>query len=191
MKRVLLVLLAATAGCLGPRSDPSAFFMLNATVTPQQVSGTRAVLGLGPITVPSYLDRQQIVVRLSENEVALTEHDRWAEPLGENLTRSLEENLSALLPEASFIAYPWYASDAPRYAISVQVRRFEADSAGGVELDATWRITEEGALVERRSTVARLPAAASDRAAAVAALSRTVGQLSREIAAGIQRAEAR
>ena len=191
MNRLLFVVLIATAGCLGPRSDPSAFFMLNATVTPQQASRTTAVLGLGPITVPSYLDRPQIVVRMSENEVALAEHDRWAEPLGENLARSLEENLSALLPEASFVAYPWYASNAPRYAISVEVRRFEADAAGGVELDATWQITEGDALVGSRSTRARDSATAGDRAAMVAALSRTVGQLSREIAAGIQRIEGR
>jgi uncharacterized lipoprotein YmbA len=150
-----------------------------------------AVLGVGPITVPAYLDRPQLVVRMSENEVALTESDRWAEPLPDNLLRSIETNLAALLPAASFVTYPWYASAAPRYAISVQLRKFEANAAGAVELEATWEIVADAEVVERRSTRVDESVQGEGRAAMVAALSRAVGQLSREIAAGIQRAEAR
>ncbi|MDH3269897.1 MAG: PqiC family protein [Gemmatimonadota bacterium] len=191
MRRPWLVGPIMLAACLGPRSDPSSFYLLNATLQPQQGAAMPVVLGLGPISLPGYLDRPQIVVRVGENEIALAESDRWAEPLPDNLARALEENLSALLPGASFVSYPWYASAAPDYGIEVQVRRFEADSAGEVVLDATWQITQDGGLIERRATLVGESAVGTDRASTVAALSRALGRLGGEIASGVRRAEAR
>jgi hypothetical protein len=174
------------AGCLGPRPDPSAFFLLSATAVPGGGAPVPGVVGLGPITMPGYLDRPQIVVRLGENEVALAETDRWAEPLRDNLARTLEENLSSLLPEATIVHHPWY--EAPDVAVGLDLRRFEAVATGAVVLDATWWITRDGDLVERRATTIEEAAAADGRAASVAAQSRALAELSREVAAGVRRA---
>ena len=56
------------------------------------------VIGVGPITVPKYLDRPQIVTRSGRNQLALGEFDRWAEPLQDNVLRVLAENLAFLIP---------------------------------------------------------------------------------------------
>jgi len=145
-------------------------------------------LGVGPVTIPGYLDRSQIVVRLSENEVALAETDRWAEPLVESITRTLEENLQALLPGSSFVDYPWYDSDAPAYAIELVFRRFEADTTGTVVLQAEWRITRRDSLVVRGSVRLDDAAEGPERAASVAALSRTLAELGRQIANAVRTA---
>jgi hypothetical protein len=143
-------------------------------------------VGLGPITIPGYLNRPQIVVRLGENEVALAETDRWAEPLRDNLARTLEENLSSLLPEATFVHHP--LCEAPDVAVGLDLRRFEAVATGTVVLDATWWITRDGDLIERRATTIEEAAAAAGRAASVAAQSRALAELAREVAAGVRRA---
>jgi uncharacterized lipoprotein YmbA len=148
-------------------------------------------IGLGPITIPRYLDRLQIVERLSDNELAVSEVDRWAEPLAGNIARTLEANLAALLPGSSYTAFPWYASEAPDLALSVEFRRFEADAAGAVTLEATWRLTRDGASVGGGAALLDEQATAPGRAAAVEAQSRALAGLSAEIAAAVRRAGGR
>jgi uncharacterized lipoprotein YmbA len=192
MRRVAVVALLGLTACLGPREDVSAFFLLSpAPPPPAALAPVAVAIGIGPIELPGYLDRAQIVVRLSDNQVTLSDADRWAEPLLANLQRTLEENLAGLLPSASFVEYPWYPSEAPDHAFSIRFRRFEADAAGTVVLDATWEVTTAGNRADGRSTRIEEPAAAPDRAAAVAAQSRALARLSEEIASALRRAAGR
>jgi len=186
-KPLAVVALLALAACLGPRSDPSAFFLLSSP--PPDVTGTPVPvrIGVGPVTLPGYLERPQIVTRISDDEIALSEADRWAEPLADNLVRTLEENLAGLLPGSSSVGYPWYAAGAPDYAVALEVRRFEADASGAVVLDATWRLSRDDSQVAAGATRIEEQAVGFDRAAAVAAHSRALAELSREIAAAVRR----
>jgi uncharacterized lipoprotein YmbA len=190
MARVMtIVAVIALAGCLSPREDTSAFFLLSPTpsiisaITPIDVA-----VGLGPIELPAYLDRSQIVVRLSDNQVALSDADRWAEPLAANLHRTLEENLANLLPGASFIDYPWYPAEAPDHAVAITFRRFEADTTGLVVLEASWEVTSNGARADGQSTRVEEPVSAPGSGAAVAAQSRALTRLAEVIAAAVRRA---
>ena len=105
-KGLLICLLVCfiPAGCsfLDPKPDPSRFFALASLPRTgqraQDAAGTNALaLGIGPIKFPGYLDRQQFVTRISQNRFAVAENDRWAEPLEENFSRVLSQNLSILL----------------------------------------------------------------------------------------------
>lgn len=196
MKRSLpstaaLATLALAAACLGPRADLSTFFLLSPVPAPTGASPVPVSLGLGPVTLAGYLDRPELVVRVNENEIALSETDRWAEPLADNLVGTLEENLSALLPGSTWVDWPWFESRAPEYAVSLEVRRFEADASGAVVLDAAWRLERGGSQVgagrERIEDVASGPG----RAAAVAAQSRALAELGRRIAARVRSAAGR
>jgi len=188
MRRTLLFVVVVLAACLGPRQDPSAFFMLSPAPAGSEGTPVPVILGVGPVTIPAYLDRPQMVVRLSDNEIALAEADRWAEPLGDNITRTLEENLSALLPGSSSIDYPWYESEAPDYALAFDVRRFEADSTGGVVLDVVWRIDQGDRLVDGRRTRIEESATGVGRSATVAAQSQALARLSVEVAGAVRAA---
>jgi uncharacterized lipoprotein YmbA len=193
MARVMtIVAVVAAAGCLSPREDTSAFFLLSPT--PSRISAVTPIevaVGLGPIELPAYLDRSQIVVRLSDNQVALSDADRWAEPLAANLQRTLEENLASLLPGATFVDYPWHAAEAPDHAVAITFRRFEADTAGAVVLEGTWEVTTAGTPAEARATRIEETATAPGSEAAVAAQSRALTRLAEEIAAAVRRAAGR
>ncbi len=183
--------LALLAGCLGPRRDTSTFFVLSPTPAANAGTPVPVSIGLGPIILPGYLDRLQIVTRLSDNQIALAESDRWAEPLGDDLTSTLRDNLAALLPQSSYVGYPWYASDAPDFAVALEVRRFESDAAGAVVLDATWSLTRGDAVVGGRDVHIEEQADGPARVAAVAAQSRALGELSEQIGAAIRRTAGR
>jgi uncharacterized lipoprotein YmbA len=70
MRRLLMAGSLVLAACLGPRADMSAFYVLSVPPEPTAQDSLPVVLGLGPVTLPGYLDRSQIVIRMSENQVA-------------------------------------------------------------------------------------------------------------------------
>ena len=175
-----------------PMPDPSRFFTL--TPFPQSEQSrpdTNNVncqfLGIGPIRFPAYLDRDQIVTRAGQNRFDVSENDRWAEPLEENFTRVLSQNLGMLLGGARIVRYPWQTSQRPKCQIEMEVLRFEPNTRQEVELLAGWTlidVSNKTALVSRESRIAARTAAKSMEAS-VAALSETLGDLSREIADSI------
>jgi ABC-type transport auxiliary lipoprotein component len=70
----LVCLIPAGCGSLGPKPDPSRFFALaslpRAAARAQDAAGANALaLGIGPIKFPGYLDRPQLVTRISQKPV--------------------------------------------------------------------------------------------------------------------------
>src|SRR5262245_34057041 len=96
---VVLAMLALPTGCAS--SPPSKFYALSSLPsTPAAGAATEGtVVAVAPVTIPLYLDRPQIVTRASENELRLSEYDRWAGSLREDLTTIMTENLAELLRE--------------------------------------------------------------------------------------------
>jgi uncharacterized protein len=187
---VLTTAVLVTA-CLGPRRDTSSFYLLSPTPAASAGTPVPVSIGLGPVTLPGYLDRTQMVTRLGVNQIALAESDRWAEPLADNVVGTVRENLAALLPQSTYVAYPWYASDAPDFAVALDVRRFESDAAGAVVLEATWRLTRGATDLGSHDVRIQEQADGPGRVAAVAAQSRALGELSGQIGATIRRTAGR
>ena len=99
----------------------------------------------------------------------------------------MAQNLGMLLGGARIIRYPWQTSHRPMWQIEMEVLRFEPSTRQEVELLAGWTlidVSNKTALVSRESRVARRTAAKSMEAS-VAALSESLGDLSREIADAI------
>jgi len=132
-------------GCLSPREDPTRFYVLSAPDPSQADQGLDSRpgsvdIGVGPFTVPGYLDRTQFVRRLGPNEVNPVEDARWAETLSEGFERVLAENLDLLLPLARVHNHPWRSSTKAEWIVSGNVSRFETDASGEAVLDVTWRV---------------------------------------------------
>jgi uncharacterized lipoprotein YmbA len=191
---IILLVCFIPAGCsfLEVRPDPSRFFALTSLPrtgqTAQDAAGTNAlVLGIGPIKFPGYLDRQQLVTRISQNRFAVAENDRWAEPLEENFSRVLSQNLSILLQTDRIVAYPWQRSQQPTYQVQVEVLRFEPNAEQVVELWARWIILDDARkTVGLKESYLTQPARDRSTEASVAAMSEAVSDLSKEIAAAIR-----
>ena len=134
--------------------------------------------------MPDYLDRPQIVTRVSENEIKIDEFSRWAEPLKENFTRALVQNLSTLLNKAKVIRTTEGASIPLALQVVVEVLQFDGTLGDDVVLNVKWGLfeAEDKKLVLTKRSSFKEPTGAATYEALVAAESRAVAALSREIA---------
>lgn len=187
------VLLAALGGCAA--TQPTSFYTLAAAgegeERPPRAAGgrERLTVGLGPVTLPAYLDRPEIVTREGANQVRLAEFHRWAEPLEPLLARTMAQDLYRLLDAEDVVPIPQRRDIALDRVIEVEFSRLDADPEGRVTLDARWWIYRGGGdrlLASGRSEVAEPGAAPPDYAGIVAAMSRAVAGLSRDIAAAVR-----
>lgn len=192
----LACLAIMSCGNFSARPDPSRFYTLAPLPQAEESAGIdsgaggQISLGVGPVSFPGYLDRDQIVTRVAQNRFDLSENDRWAEPLEENFTRVLSQNLSALLRTDRIIRYPWSIARQPAYQLELQVLRFEPDAAQDVQLFARWTVIDVGnkkPLAIRESRLTR-PVKAKSTEASVAALSEALGDLSQAIADAVKAA---
>lgn len=186
--------IATACSVLKPQADPSRFFVLTSLIEAQSddIGEPRldVSIGLRDLDLAPYLDRSELVTRVSENEVDFAAVDRWAEPPAEGIRRVLEKNLQVLLRPRTLESYPWLSNRAPDYVIDLAVSRFERSPDGDAELLASWTIS--AAQTGFRSDVIHTRIAetvASDATEAlVDGMSRTLARLSREIAEVVRQA---
>ncbi|MGH8064574.1 MAG: PqiC family protein [Candidatus Entotheonellia bacterium] len=197
MYQRVLALVAVTLGTSlmvgGCASQPSRFYLLSSSPNTEMASlgasGEQGpTIGVGPVTLPRYLDRPQIVTRTSPYELKLAEFDRWAEALDTNFSRVLAENLSLLIPASRVVIAPWLRTTPIDYQIIVEVTHFLSQLGGESLLIADWTLFKGEGQQALMSGKSRFSASTGgqDYAAIVAAMSQTVASLSREIATAIR-----
>ncbi len=184
---VFCILWVVLSGCTS--SPNPRFYLLSslAASSPEMKPSTEErclSIGIGPISIPYYLDRPQIVTRGASNEFTLAEFDRWGEPVGENLKRTLSENLSNLLCTKTIVFFPWRGGIPIDYRIEMEVLRLDGSLGGNVSLDAWWMVSSgdgKKILASKKSTLSEAVGGQNYRSL-VDAHSRVLGALSREIA---------
>lgn len=187
------LLLMTCAGCAS--TVPSRFYQLNSLKTGDALTVAGAheqavILAIGPLRIPDYLDRPQIVTRSGRSELRLAEFDRWAGSLEKDIIRVLAEDVSALLPADRFFVIHWVSASqsaaSSLYRVEVNIIRFEGAPGESVMLNAQWAVfhREKGMLLNRESTI-REEVRGAGYDALVSALSSALGGLSREIATAV------
>jgi hypothetical protein len=184
---VLVAFAVGFSGCAG-KSASSKFYVLSSLPKSKQGALDGLAIGVFPVAMPDYLDRPQIVTRISENEIKLDEFSRWAGPLQENFYTVLVENLGVLLNTDKIFKTLQNPGVPVTLQVGVEVVRFDGTLGGDVVLVAKWSLyAEEGKkfVLAKRSSITELTEA-SGYEALVAAQSRAVAGLSREIAEAIR-----
>jgi uncharacterized lipoprotein YmbA len=180
---------ALLAACGG--TTPTHFYTLSSLMAApgeaMPAAAKNLTLGVGPVTLPQYLNRPQIVTRDGSNRMILADFDSWIEPIDGLFARTLAEDLSLLLGTDEVVQLPERRPVRLDYRVAVDVTRFDVDSSGNAVLDARWQLSrddDERLLRAARSTVVE-PVKPGDQAAAAQGLSRALGAMSRQIAAAI------
>jgi uncharacterized lipoprotein YmbA len=184
----VIALLAVSAGGCGS-SPTSSFYRLkpDATLTTMGPPVPLSVV-VNPVTIPALVDRPQIVVSLADNQVWPDEFQRWAEPLKGNLQRTIAEDLAVLLGTDRVSVYGPDSSGLPTWRVRVDVMQFDSVPGNAATIDAQWTIWPPGkATPIAGRTIAREPAQGQTYDALVAAHDRSLGSVSRDIAAAIQK----
>ena len=191
---LLAVCLVFLAGCAS--TTPSKFY----TLTPMKAADTPAsgvpfeggsLLAVGPVRLPDYLDRPQIMTRSEGNEVRMHETERWAGSLEGDVARVLIENLSVLLAGKNVAVVQWTSamrSMAPfRNRLGVDILRFEGSVGGEVVLKARYSLfgPDGREVISSGESIVREPVGGTDYNALTASMSRALAAFSREVAAAI------
>jgi uncharacterized lipoprotein YmbA len=194
IRTCLVVVLASAplvAGCsaLSPQADKTRYFVLSpvAVAAPAPSIPFDHTVGIGPLSIPDHLETQ-IVTRLADEEMAISDTERWGESLRDSLGPVMRQNLVVLLGTERIVMYPWALASPPDLSVSVDVLRFERTTKGTVELAARWSVArgpDRAPMWIREASVTK-PVRGSDTRAAVAALSAALYDLSWQIAADIR-----
>jgi uncharacterized protein len=190
---LLSLVLATLVGCTAVK--PSQFYILgpasNEAAAP--TSAQAPAVGVGPIALPRYLDRPQIAVRSGPYELRYSETHRWAEALHDIIAEVLAENLAVLVPTGKVAVFPWARSITIDYQVVADISQFEADAKGNVVLSVSWTLYRENTGEALTSKKTRITEATGGRGYTeiVAAQSRALAALSRDIATAIRKAASR
>jgi uncharacterized lipoprotein YmbA len=186
--------LLATTGCvnLGPGTTNATRLYVLAPLavgaaTAERGASPGAVVGVGPLAFPDYLNRPQIVTRRGTSEIVPAAFANWAEPLGPHFLRVLTNNLALLMGSERVYAHPWRSTLKPAYRVELDVIRFDAEQSGEAVLAVRWEILDARGNPRRPKTKAefRHTLAGNEPAAVVMALSRVLGDFSRTLAVEI------
>jgi uncharacterized lipoprotein YmbA len=186
-----LLLLPAIGGCDGGKRTE--FYTL-APAAPQNSAGVGSggapAVAVGPVSLPAYLDRTQIVTQVNANRVELGELHAWVEPLDSLVARILVENLSALLGASEVHAWRPQGGLKSDLRVEVEVLRFDTDALGASTLVARWLLFRGGddADAFRTERIVAQAGQPSDYEARVAAMSSALAEFSRRVAEAVAQA---
>lgn len=191
---LILAALVALAGCSS--APPTSYYTL-ASVPPASgaaaapvLAGPAPVVAVGPVTLPDYIDRPQIVTRTSAYALALASDAQWGGPLVDMLPRTLTEDVAMRLTDARVVSFPQVSGAGFDYRVSVDISRFDVTTDGLATLAARWQVYDRTA--QRAVTVTEATftqqAKGSGYEAYAAALSATLAELSGRLAAAVEAA---
>lgn len=185
LRTALVSVSVALAGCAS--SPPPSFYALSATAEAPPVAAAPTYgVSVGPVNVPETVDRPQLTLQVSANQVAIDEFHRWAEPLAGGIAQTVAANLRSLLGTSRIVAAPGPTGGQPQYRLALNVVRFESKPDESATLDVLWTIGRDGGAPIRsgRSEVVQPAGVGYD--ALVAAHSQALARVSEDIAKAIR-----
>ncbi len=180
-------------GCVSIPDSPSPRFYMLKPITAADAAKTfevapDTIVGIGPVKIPEYLNRPQIVTRDKNNMLTFAQFDRWGEQLDIGLGRLIREDLIVLLPDATLEIFPWGLDIPARYQVFIDVVQMECLLEKEMFLAVQWSIfdlNKKKMLFIKRSEF-RQPIVPHNYSGLVKALSDACASLSAEIAGALE-----
>lgn len=145
---VLICLALSLSGCMSiPTSPTPKFYMLSA-INKDQVTkilkiSPNVIIGIGPVKIPEYLNRPQIVTINKDKLLQFAQFDRWGESLDLGLARLVREDLVLMLPAAKLTLYPWNPNTAVKYQVTLEVVLLDSEIDKDMHFVVQWSIIDQ------------------------------------------------
>jgi len=181
--------LLSLTGCIGGKTPPSQFYLLepiNTSAGSVSAVAAKPLIALGPVKIPPYVDRPQIVTASAKNAYRLSEINRWAESLDDNISRVLAQNLMLLAPVGTVLVNASNRARQARLRVAVNILEFHVNPEGQAGLTVQWQIFRGEELQLNRQVSYHTPASTTDYSIMVAALNDCLNRMSRELAASLR-----
>lgn len=186
---ILVLFVSVLSGCLSLSNSPEPrFYTLKAMegqVSEKLEIEPGVIVAVGPIDIPDYQDRPQIVTMNKEGMLKFAQLDRWGEPLDSAIGRLITGNLTAMLPAANFYVYPCNFAIPVNYQVVVDVIQLDSRLDEDMLFVAQWsviNVKNRKMLLTKRSEF-RHSVNPHNYSGLAAALSAASASLSKEIAA--------
>ena len=183
MKQNLLLCILLLQGCTSP---PTQFYTLSsvAHAVDSQVIGKKKLVGVAQLSLPSALERKQLVTRDRAGDLHLDEQHQWAALLKQNMTEVIAKNLANQHPNLWFKAYPWSNIGAVDYRLVLDVTRFEIILGQSVYFSVDWTFLDEKqhTVVNHASIDLMQPLIDDEYKTAVTAINQLLAQLTTQLA---------
>jgi uncharacterized lipoprotein YmbA len=130
-------------------SKPDHFYTL--TTLPDAVRGPALTLTthvILQVSVPSVVDRRQMVINTTSDRVLILEHERWAEPLADLVSRTLARDIENRRSDLLVGDKGFDQTSSEPVKIKVDVVQMSALKDQRVTLEAHWRIVDAAGKVD-------------------------------------------
>jgi uncharacterized lipoprotein YmbA len=99
-------------------------------------------IGVGPVRIPDYMDRPQMITRGKDGLLNVAQFERWAELVDAAMMRMIDENLMLMLPAAHVVKFPWGIDIPVRYQVAMDVVEMDADLEKDLEMVVRWQVMD-------------------------------------------------
>lgn len=181
---ILLLLLVLTSSCIQLKGStpPTHFFVLEPmTNNPDILSDNSLIITIELTEFPEYLKRAQIVTQHQNNIIHISEIQRWANPLEDQVLNLIANNLQLLLPDSTVVIRPWQINRQSDYNLQVSVIKMSGKLGHETDMDIRWQLADQQGGKYRGHYIDQHPIDDSYEGL-VKALNRGLEGLSRELA---------
>lgn len=134
------------SGCLG--ASPKITYHTLGAVAALEVAEVKlrrpvSSLGVGPVYVPTLLDRQGVVLRKDPFTVDVAEFHEWGGELEDEFLGALAQRLQERLPAATAVlTVPWELEQTPQYQVTVHIAQFDGIPGQQAVLKGRWQLQQ-------------------------------------------------
>lgn len=125
-----MALAVVVVGCTP--NQPIRYFALTPLSNEVPVAETEKSIGVLPIALSDYLNRNGIVTRTSPNELTVASTDNWIEPLDLQIRGVVARNLAQLLGTDRVFVLPDQRLLPLDYSVEISVERFDIEVGAAV-----------------------------------------------------------
>ena len=184
---LVLTLLTTACGVLNPVKDSSVFHLLDPAVPERRITGSTPAVALVRPSLPSYLDRQQLVSRSGDGQLQMNSYHLWSESLDSAISRVTATNLARLKNSLNIQPVEAFVTLDYQSLLEIRVSRFEPDATNTQISECTWKIQPvSGCLTATRSFSTQIPIApttdSKNLTPRITAMNEALARLAREIA---------
>jgi uncharacterized protein len=133
--RVWFPLILACSGCA---SAPVNYYTLLTPPTSPHAErpNTCCVVEIRSVRIPAEVDRPELVVRRSDEQVAVLSNDLWIAPLRDEVRSAILNDIREKLPLEPTLQ----GTNLRTFVISLDITRFESQPARYALIEAEWRV---------------------------------------------------
>lgn len=187
------LLLILCWGCAGSGATTAYYTLQPGSSHMAETEARRAgnlVIGIGPVTLPEYLDRDNIVTRVSPNRLRVNDGHRWAGSLQSEISRVLAAHLEAGSRVKEVVIFPWHTRIEPDLRYRLEIHSFEGQPGEKVTLRTAWSLAPASSdqPAVRRVSLIQEEIRGGGIEEMVAAMGRALEELGREMSGAVSKA---